>query len=110
MTTERFNWRGAFENSGVELRPSQREQVYRAIERWNSDWSIDSDGYLIHRIEDEDGDGIWDYDYDDSHDLGCYFDSDFIEWMDTKFLGAKRSKKPVVIGKSTKLPIPGARP
>jgi hypothetical protein len=109
MTTN-FDWRGAFDNTGIDCTREQRNQVIQAIADWNSDWEIDNHDLYITRIEDEDGDGIWDADYDDSDDVDQYFSSEFIEWMDTKFMGKKRSKKPVVIGKSTKLPIPGARP
>lgn len=108
MTT--FDWRGAFENTGIDSTREQRNQVIQAIANWNSDWNIDYHDLYINRVEDEDGDGIWDVDYDDSDDINAYFSSDFLQWMDAKFLGKPRKKKSVVIGKSTKLPIPGARP
>jgi len=109
MTTN-FNWRGAFSLTRFDASPAQQREVIRALANWNSDWNWDTqEGYLV-RVEDENGDGIWDIDYDDCHDVDQFFGSDFLQWMDTRFLSKKRSKKPVVIGKSTKLPIPGARP
>ena len=106
----KFDWRGAFCGTGVDIEPSQRRLVRDAIEAWNSDWQWDTDDGLIIRLEDDNCDGIWDIDYDDSDDVDQYFPSDFIRYMDMKFLGKAGPKKPVVIGNATKLPIPGARP
>lgn len=108
--SDRFDWRGAFSNVPADADPSQRRAVRQAIMDWNSDWTYDSDDGYIMRLEDENGDGIWDVDYDDSENVGDFFSSDFIAYMDNKFLGKPRAKKPVVIGNATKLPIPGARP
>lgn len=108
MTT--FDWRGAFDGTGIDITSQQRNQVIEAIANWNSDWEVDNHHMWITRVEDEDGDGIWDCDYDDSSDVEQYFSSDFIRWMDSKFMGKPRKKQKVVIGTSTKLPIPGARP
>lgn len=109
MTT-RFDWRGAFSGTGVDIERTQRRLVRDAITEWNGDWQWDAeDGYII-RLEDENCDGIWDLDYDDSDDVDAYLPSDFRRWLDMKFLGRASPKKPVVIGTSTKLPLPGARP
>ena len=110
MTT-RFDWRGAFISvSNVSLTQVQRLAVLAAIDQWNIDWEISEENGNIYCIVDEDGDCIWDADYDDADDVDNYLHTDFIQWMDQKFLGKQRPKQPVVIGKSTKLPIPGARP
>ena len=108
--TQRFDWRGAFSNVPVDADPAQRRAVRQAIMEWNSDWTYDTDDGYIMRLENEEGEGIWDVDYDNSYNVGDYFDGDFISYMDNKFLGKPRAKKPVVIGNATKLPIPGARP
>jgi hypothetical protein len=108
--TERFDWRGAFSGVPADASPAQRRAVRQAIMDWNSDWTYDTEDGYIMRLEDEDGDGIWDYDYDNAENIGDYFSSEFIAHMDNKFLGTSKSKKPVVIGKATKLPIPGVRP
>lgn len=106
----KFDWRGAFHGTGVDIESTQRRLVRDAIVEWNSEWQWESDDGYIIRLEDENCDGIWDIDYDDSDDVDCYLPSDFIRWMDMKFLGRARPKQQVVIGKATKLPIPGARP
>lgn len=106
----KFDWRGAFCGTGVDIVPSQRRLVRDAIEAWNSDWQWDTDDGLIIRVEDDNCDGIWDIDYDDSDDVDQYFSGEFIRYMDMKFLGKTRPKQPVVIGPSTKLPLPGSRP
>lgn len=108
--TQRFDWRAAFSETGMDSTDEQRRAVRNAIQMWNSDWAWDThEDYLI-RVEDEDGDGIWDEDYDDSHDVDNYFSSDFIAYMDNKFLGKAKPKRPTVIGNATKLPLPGSRP
>lgn len=109
--TNRFDWRGAFHSvADEEMTQPQRLLVIAAMERWNSDWEISESSGYIYCVVDEDGDCIWDEDFDDSDDVDHYFHSEFIQWMDQRFLGKAKPKQPVVIGKSTKLPIPGARP
>lgn len=108
--SDRFDWRGAFYGVPADADPAQRRAARQAIMEWNSDWTYDTDDGYIIRLEDQDGDGIWDADYDDSENVCDYFSNDFITYMDNKFLGKSKPKKPVVIGNATKLPIPGARP
>lgn len=106
----RFDWRGAFSQVGIDATSAQRGEVCRAIMDWNGDWTYDTDGGYIVRVEDEDGEGIWDIDYDDCEDVDQFFSDEFLEYMDFKFLLKRRAKKPVVIGAATKLPLPGSRP
>jgi hypothetical protein len=104
--SNRFDWRYAFMGLDAALNREQRRLVCQAIDDWNNDWCYDCDDYLIYRVENEDGDGIWDSDYEDSHDINQYFDNSFLQYMDLKFLGKARPKKPVFVGKATKLPLP----
>jgi hypothetical protein len=104
--TARFQWRYAFHGQPGAILREERRLVCQAIDDWNNDWSYDSDDYLLYRVENEDGDGIWDSDYSDAEDIDNYFSSNFIQYMDLKFLGKARPKKPVFVGNATKLPLP----
>jgi hypothetical protein len=84
-----------------------RQRVINAIYDWNSDWHVETDDYYIQRVEDEDGDCIWDVDWDDDNNPRAHFSNDFRRYMDEKFAGGK---KPIFVGKATILPIPGDSP
>jgi len=101
------NWRYAFDGSGSSISPDNRQRVLHAIADWNSDWDVSHDAMWITRIEDEDGDTVWDCDHYGYDDIDNCFPQRFLEWMDQHF---KLNKKSVVIGKATILPIPDARP
>lgn len=103
----KFNWRAAFANAGGEISQQQRRQVIDRIPSWVSDWHIEYENYYIVRVEDGDGDAIWDADWDSDANLEEYFSSRFIEWMDQQF-GHRKVK--VVVGNSTILPLPGDSP
>lgn len=99
----KFNWRHAFYGMGGNLTTSQLNRVYESVNSW-SDWEVStSDGYII-RVEDCDGDGIWDYEWEEE-DFDRFFSDRFIKYMNTTF-----GKPGVVIGKATKLPLPVASP
>lgn len=104
----KFNWRGAFDNpEGGNLSQVQRRQVIDRIPMWNSDWHIEYENFYITRVEDGDGDAIWDSEWASESNLEEYFSSRFIEWMDQQF---GQLKVKVVVGNSTILPLPGDSP
>lgn len=107
-----FDWRWAFDpdmDGAPFVNERNLELVKDAILDW-SDWTVhtDSNGFII-RVEHDNGDGIWDWDYEDSLNVNEFFMSDFIRYMDKKFK-LQPFKPKVVVGKSTILPLPGDRP
>lgn len=107
--TVRFNWRGAFYGTNVDIGSAERRLVRQEIADWNGEWQWDTDDGYIIRLEDENCDGIWDLDYDDSDDVDAYLPTDFVRYLDKKFLGTTQ-KTTLIVGKATKLPLPGAHP
>ena len=102
--TSKINWRHAFYEQGGSLPRNQRDRVVAAVMDW-SDWEVLTEDNYITRIEDENEDGVWDYEWGNS-DFSDYFSERFIRHMDKLFAG----KNTVVIGSATKLPLPVASP
>lgn len=105
---DNFDWRWAFDPD-MDVSEYHLSLVKDSILNW-ADWSVhtDSNGFII-RVEHDNGDGIWDWDYEDSQEVNEFFSSHFIQYMDKRFkLQAFRPK--VVVGKATILPLPGDRP
>lgn len=103
----KIDWRHAFGGSGWAISPENRQRVLNAIADWNSDWHVEHTSLWITRVEDEDGDRIWDGEEDNPEEVDRYFSYEFKQWMDSKFNGGK---KKVVVGKATILPLPVASP
>ena len=102
------NWRHVFLGAGPRVPAEFRDHVIDLIYQFNPSWSIDTDdrGYIIE-IRNEDDDCLWHEDNDDSELVDIHFSNRFLQWMDEK---TGHSKSKLIIGKATKLPIPGARP
>lgn len=103
---QKINWRHAFDGSGMSMTQENRQRVLNALSDWNSDWHVEHSSLWVTRIEDEDGDYIWDCE-DGTDQLENHFSDGFVDWMDRQFNGGK---KKVVIGTATKLPLPVASP
>jgi hypothetical protein len=96
-------------DGGGSLTTQQRRMVVNLINDWDCDWNVDTrDGYIC-RVEDSDGDGIWDEDWGSQDDLSDHFSLRFIEWMDDHIRSPDKKVK-VVVGNSTILPLPGDSP
>lgn len=106
----KFNWRDAF-NTGDNnfISGAQRRLVVDMIHDWDSDWDVQTEDGLICRVEDSDGDPIWDADWGSGDDLSEHFSDRFIQWMDDHFKSTSKKAR-VVIGDATKLPLPEDSP
>lgn len=105
--TSKFNWRWAFSTSDQSVTVENRQRVVDAMYGWSSEWTIDTEGMWITRVEDEDGDCVWDCEFNDVDEIDNCFSDHFLQWMDTQF---SSGKKKVVVGNATKLPLPGDSP
>lgn len=106
----KFNWRDAFLLEGSSsLNTHQRRLVVDMIHDWDCDWDVQTREGYICRVEDSDGDPIWDEDWAAHDDLSEHFSDRFIAWMDDHFRDPNKKVR-VVVGNSTILPLPGDSP
>ena len=108
-------WEYAFRFTGGSLPSDQRDAVIQAMRDFDH-YSLDFDMGFITHVWDEYDDTVWNYeDRDENWSpidwLRECLGEDLCEHLDYTFSDFNQSRKhKLVIGKATKLPLPGANP
>lgn len=98
----KIDWRRAFYHERHEPLPlAHFSLVVDHLLNWD-EWDITHLDGFITRIEDADGDGVWDSDWEDPREFSMYFSDRLIRSLNNAFW----NKKPIFVGKAAVLPLP----
>ena len=114
-------WEYAFRFTGGSLGRELHEDVLSQVEALG--YSYDTDEDYIHTVYDEDGDEVWSCEWDRGISNQATIDSirhhlpnELLDHLDEEFprdaedVRRIRKASKLVVGKATKLPLPGSRP